>query len=215
MSEAESTKMNSDPPLRRGTRARKKTERYVHPDHGDLFRKDMQRHLPEEEVQGAIDEAFAAKLIGGPKPGTEWSPAVERASREEEARDLRYLEDPEGAARVCRVRKGDIYPAYDSLREWMADPDNVYIGQGGAVLLRGTDSEYLYPGEDSIWASPFRGGDTGRYRRYIEQKIREDPETYDLEKLRGKRLGCWCAPQACHGDVLLELLVTSCRRRIR
>lgn len=27
-----------------------------------------------------------------------------------------------------------------------------------------------------------------------------------LESLRGKSLGCWCAPQKCHGDVLVELL---------
>lgn len=27
-----------------------------------------------------------------------------------------------------------------------------------------------------------------------------------LESLRGKVLGCWCAPQTCHGDVLIELL---------
>ena len=27
-----------------------------------------------------------------------------------------------------------------------------------------------------------------------------------LPGLRGRELGCWCKPQACHGDVLLELL---------
>ncbi len=27
-----------------------------------------------------------------------------------------------------------------------------------------------------------------------------------LEELRGKRLGCFCKPKACHGDVLVELL---------
>lgn len=27
-----------------------------------------------------------------------------------------------------------------------------------------------------------------------------------LEELRGQRLGCWCAPKPCHGDVLVELL---------
>jgi hypothetical protein len=26
-----------------------------------------------------------------------------------------------------------------------------------------------------------------------------------LPQLRGKDLVCWCAPAACHGDVLLEL----------
>lgn len=27
-----------------------------------------------------------------------------------------------------------------------------------------------------------------------------------LPELRGKTLGCWCRPKACHGDVLVELL---------
>lgn len=26
-----------------------------------------------------------------------------------------------------------------------------------------------------------------------------------VRELRGKRLGCWCAPEACHGDVLAEI----------
>lgn len=28
----------------------------------------------------------------------------------------------------------------------------------------------------------------------------------DLHELKGKVLGCWCKPQACHGDVLIELI---------
>jgi hypothetical protein len=27
-----------------------------------------------------------------------------------------------------------------------------------------------------------------------------------IERLRGKRLGCWCAPLPCHGDVLAEFV---------
>ncbi|HLA96525.1 MAG TPA: DUF4326 domain-containing protein [Pyrinomonadaceae bacterium] len=30
----------------------------------------------------------------------------------------------------------------------------------------------------------------------------------DIEELRGKVLGCWCRPIACHGDVLARLLNT-------
>jgi hypothetical protein len=26
------------------------------------------------------------------------------------------------------------------------------------------------------------------------------------EEFRGKVLGCWCKPEACHGDVLIELI---------
>ena len=28
----------------------------------------------------------------------------------------------------------------------------------------------------------------------------------ELEKLRGKNLGCWCKPEGCHGDIILSFL---------
>lgn len=28
----------------------------------------------------------------------------------------------------------------------------------------------------------------------------------ELLLLKGKTLGCWCKPEACHGDVLVELV---------
>jgi len=37
------------------------------------------------------------------------------------------------------------------------------------------------------------------------------PEQYNLRAfarvlLSGKRIGCWCKPQACHGDIIAEYL---------
>ena len=47
-------------------------------------------------------------------------------------------------------------------------------------------------------------------RRSLEQykdHIRKQPQLMArLPELRGKRLGCWCHPEACHGDVLIELV---------
>lgn len=42
------------------------------------------------------------------------------------------------------------------------------------------------------------------YRDYIVKKISSGE--IDIEALRGKNLGCWCKPEDCHGDVLIELL---------
>jgi hypothetical protein len=40
------------------------------------------------------------------------------------------------------------------------------------------------------------------YRRWLQLQ----PDLLAaLPELRGKDLVCWCAPEACHGDVLLEL----------
>ncbi|MBO9427955.1 DUF4326 domain-containing protein [Sulfitobacter sp. R18_1] len=41
------------------------------------------------------------------------------------------------------------------------------------------------------------------YRDYLWDQIKKGKVTLeDLAALHGKRLGCHCAPKACHGDVL-------------
>jgi hypothetical protein len=65
----------------------------------------------------------------------------------------------------------------------------------------------------SKWANPFKVSDdlpramaVESYRRLMIERIHADPNWIDnLHALRGKKLGCWCAPEACHGDVLKEL----------
>lgn len=64
----------------------------------------------------------------------------------------------------------------------------------------------------SKWGNPFvmrddtdaeRTRAITAYRRWVV----DQPDLIgSLEELRGKRLGCWCAPKPCHGDVLIELL---------
>lgn len=66
-------------------------------------------------------------------------------------------------------------------------------------------------GRPGKWGNPFYIGPDGtreevigKYRKWIT-----GPGIYklkDLEELRDKRLGCYCAPLPCHGDVLKELL---------
>lgn len=62
----------------------------------------------------------------------------------------------------------------------------------------------------SKWGNPFHIGPDGtreevigKYREWI---LGQDGLLEALQELRGKRLGCWCAPMQCHGDVLVELL---------
>jgi len=68
----------------------------------------------------------------------------------------------------------------------------------------------VYIGRPSKWGNPFTIGKDGT-RKEVIAKYREwiltQPELLrDLEELRGKRLGCWCSPRACHGDVLVDLI---------
>ena len=111
---------------------------------------------------------------------------------------------------VVNVKVANIRPlGFTNLREWISDPENKYIGRKGIVFIDGQ----RFPKEDSIWANPFKVGRDGtreeviqKYRLYIEEKLKEPEYKEALERLRGKNLGCWCKPEGCHGDVLLEFL---------
>lgn len=62
----------------------------------------------------------------------------------------------------------------------------------------------------SDWGNPYRIGPDGDRAQVIEAYRRWIGARADLlarlEELAGKRLACWCAPRACHGDVLAELV---------
>jgi hypothetical protein len=79
------------------------------------------------------------------------------------------------------------------------EPYDVYIGRQNP----------RYRVRRSKWANPFKIGPDGdreqvlaKYRAWLQ----EHPELLAaLPELRGKVLGCWCKPLACHGDILAEL----------
>ena len=71
----------------------------------------------------------------------------------------------------------------------------------------------VYIGRPSIFGNPFSEKKYGRqtciamYKDYFEQRIAEEPAFREaVLELRGKRLGCWCKPLACHGDIIKEWL---------
>lgn len=73
-----------------------------------------------------------------------------------------------------------------------------------------TDPTYVYIGRPSKWGNPFVIGFHGtreevitRYKAWIQG--RPDLLAAIPLELKGRQLGCWCAPQPCHGDVLREL----------
>jgi len=61
----------------------------------------------------------------------------------------------------------------------------------------------------SKWNNPFyigKDGARGEVIKKFEDYIKRKPELLDsLNELEGKRLGCWCKPLPCHGDVLVKL----------
>lgn len=73
----------------------------------------------------------------------------------------------------------------------------------------GIPPEAVYIGRPSIWGNPFVIGADGdrvtvisKYERWL---VQQNDLVGRLDELRGKDLVCFCAPAACHGDVLLRL----------
>ena len=68
----------------------------------------------------------------------------------------------------------------------------------------------VYIGRPSKWGNPFVLGKDGnreeviaKYKAWIEAQ----PALLEAAKkeLKGKTLGCWCAPLSCHGDILVGI----------
>ena len=69
----------------------------------------------------------------------------------------------------------------------------------------------VYIGRPSIWGNPFvigRDGDKATRIAKYRDWIMTQPELIVRAKneLHGRILGCWCKPEACHGDILAEIV---------
>ncbi len=76
----------------------------------------------------------------------------------------------------------------------------------------------VYIGRGSKWGNPYthiKGKTKAQFfvknrdeaiEKY-EEWIRQQPELLaDLHELKNKRLGCYCRPHKCHGDILCDLI---------
>jgi len=90
------------------------------------------------------------------------------------------------------------------------EPYDVYIGR------RGRFANPLKEGGDGYFGNPhmLRNGHYHHrlvvielFRRYFYARLQNDAEFKTrVEKLRGLRLGCFCKPLPCHGDVIADYL---------
>jgi hypothetical protein len=75
--------------------------------------------------------------------------------------------------------------------------------------ISGVPRDAIYVGRPTKWGNPFVLGRHGN-REQVISKYREyllsNPSLFaDIKELRGKDLVCFCAPEACHADILLEI----------
>lgn len=75
----------------------------------------------------------------------------------------------------------------------------------------GVPKSAVYVARPSIWGNPFHVQDFGRddsirmYREWLAKPEQDELRARMRQVLRGKDLICWCAPQACHADIILEV----------
>ena len=77
------------------------------------------------------------------------------------------------------------------------------------------DMEFdVYIGRGSMFGNKHRIGKycsrkqaAARYKVDFYKRIKKDPKfKRAVLKLRGKRLGCYCWPKPCHGNIIVEYL---------
>lgn len=72
----------------------------------------------------------------------------------------------------------------------------------------------IYIGRPSIFGNPFVIGADGprdevirKYKDYFYERINSDPDFKNaVLSLKNKKLGCFCKPLKCHGDIICEYL---------
>lgn len=79
------------------------------------------------------------------------------------------------------------------------EPYDVYIGRPGPY---GNLFSHL-PGKAKVTVAS-REEAVARYEELLRRLPEAELMSF-LQPLAGKVLGCWCAPQACHGDVIVKL----------
>lgn len=86
------------------------------------------------------------------------------------------------------------------------EPFDVYIGRAKGPRGKWGNPFSHLPGTLAQFRVMTREEAISRYEQWI---LTQPQLLADLSELRGKVLGCWCKPLACHGDVLARLADSS------
>lgn len=81
------------------------------------------------------------------------------------------------------------------------EPYDVYIGRAG----KGKDGYFGNPVTMDVEED--RPLVLEWYKRYFYSRLKADPEfKRRVLELKDKKLGCFCKPKSCHGDIIAEYL---------
>ena len=100
-----------------------------------------------------------------------------------------------------RIKYGKDY----NIKEWMKDPNHLYVGRRGRVFVDKVPFYY----EGSIWGNPFKKGDIKDILQKYKDHVIGSELKDKLRELEGKALGCFCNENSeCHAKILAELYKT-------
>lgn len=88
------------------------------------------------------------------------------------------------------------------------EPYDVYIGRAGKGQL-GTFGNPYHVGKicSRCKKQHLTAEDTlPCYEEHLRELLKQKSFCYKLMSLKGKRLGCFCKPGPCHGDVIVKVL---------
>ena len=81
------------------------------------------------------------------------------------------------------------------------------------VNIKASQKYDIYIGRPYRFGNPFTVGKDGnreevieKYKQYFQAMLTVPDFKEELLKLKGKTLGCFCKPAACHGDVICDYL---------
>jgi hypothetical protein len=117
------------------------------------------------------------------------------------------------SVRLDNLRKIYGKDKYANVIEWENEPNHVNIGRKNVYQVE-IDGKYIpYPAVTSVFANSFTVEDHGReealslYEKDMREQLENDSKLVEkLLDLDGMTLGCWCCPEDCHGDIIVNLI---------
>ena len=103
---------------------------------------------------------------------------------------------------------------YKALDDWMADPNNLYVGRKGRIWITEDKEKRMFHYKQSKWANPYKvGKKPGEYPleeslRLYKQHLTDSGLVDDINELDGLVLGCFCIQTdkcLCHAQILAKM----------
>jgi hypothetical protein len=162
---------------------------------------------PVNITEASCEISRLLKLLPPSRVPTELQLSDARRERRE-VRDQVAAGSPDDAVSV----RADEVTGYGSHAHWRGSDERrprVYSRRKGAPV---PPARAVYVGRPTIYGNPFPIGKNGRdacvarYEAWLNAPEQAALREQAIAELRGRDLVCWCAPEACHADVLLDLV---------